>query len=164
MIDSKTIFKFLSTSQNRRGIALLIALGTMIVIFITGSLSIYMITRGLTVTSGQTRYETAYEAAVASLEIGKARAEYLNQHLTIPDTTEIIQVGKYTADLYVERTASVAVTMGGTAMKFARAIAGPGSTAATGSYRTYYIKAQSLGIAGEQVTLEIMQRYTILAE
>jgi hypothetical protein len=164
MIDSKTIFKFLSTSQNRRGIALLIALGTMIVIFITGSLSIYMITRGLTVTSGQTRYETAYEAAVASLEIGKARAEYLNQHLTIPDTTEIIQVGSYTADLYVERTASVAVTMGGTAMKFARAIAGPGSTASTGSYRTYYIKAQSLGVAGEQVTLEIMQRYTILAE
>lgn len=149
---------------NHRGIALLIALGTMIVILVIGSLAIYLITRGLTVTAGQTRYETAYEAAVASLEIGKARAEYLNQELDIPDTTDIISVGKYTCSLYVERTSSVAITMSGTAMKFARAISGPGSTPSTGSYRTYYILAQSRGGAGEQTMLEVLQRYTILAE
>lgn len=164
MVNLKRIYKIFNPQQNQRGIALIIALGTMIAIFIAGALSIYLTTRGVSITAGQTRYETAYEAAVASLEIGKARAAYLNQELTIVDTTDIIQVGSYTANIYVERTSSGAVTLGGTAMKFARAIAGPGSTAATGSYRTYYIRAQTLGGAGEQVTLEVMQRFTIMAE
>jgi hypothetical protein len=147
-----------------KGIALLVALGTMIVILIIGSLGVYLITRGLTVTSGQTRYETAYEAAVAALEIGKVRAEYMNTNLGIPDTTDVIQVGKYTDSIYVERTSSVAITISGTAMKFARAVSGPGATPSTGSYRTYYIRVQSAGVAGEQVMLEVLQRYTILAQ
>lgn len=155
--------KLPNLESSNKGIALIIALGTMIAIFIAGSLSIYLITRGVSVTAGQTRYETAYEAAVASLEIGKARAQYLNENLVINDTTDIVQVGGYTVNTHVERATAAAVTLGGTAMKFARAIAGPGSTAAVGSYRTYYIRAQSLGGAGEQVTLEVMQRYTIMA-
>ncbi len=147
-----------------KGIAMLVALGTMIVILIIGSLGIYIITRGLKVTAGQTRYETAYEAGVASLEIGLARAIYLNQNLQVPDTSEVIQVGKYECALHVERTSAVAITLSGTAMKFARAIAGPGSTPSTGSYRTYYISARAKGDAGEQVMLEVLQRYTILAQ
>lgn len=147
-----------------KGIALLVALGTMIVILIIGSLGVYIITRGLNVTGGQTRYETAYEAAVASLEIGLARATYLNQTLQIPDTTEVIQVGNYSCSLSVERTSATAITLSGTAMKFARAISGPGSTPSTGSYRTYYISARAEGVAGEQVMLEVLQRYTILAQ
>lgn len=156
--------KLPNLKSSNKGIALLIALGTMIVILIAGSLAVYMMTKGLSVTAGQTRYETAYESAVASLEIGKAYASYLNQNLNLPDTSVIVQVGNYTSAVHVERTATVALPMGGTALKFARAIAGPGSTAATGSYRTYYIRAQSLGVAGEQVTLEMVQRYTILAD
>ncbi|OPX18343.1 hypothetical protein BXT86_01690 [candidate division WOR-3 bacterium 4484_100] len=148
----------------QQGIALLVAIGTMIIILIIASLAIYLITRGMQVTAGQTRYETAYEAAVASLEIGKKRAEYLNQALDIADTSEVFNVGSYTTNLYVERTASVAITLSGTAMKFARAIAGPGATPATGSYRTYYIRAISTGRAGEQVALEVLQRYTIYTE
>ena len=147
-----------------KGIALLVALGTMIVILIIGSLGVYIITRGLNVTSGQTRYETAYEAAVASLEIGLARASYLNQALHIMDSTEVIQVGAYECSLQVERTSSGAITLSGTAMKFARAVSGPGSTPSTGSYRTYYISAHAKGHAGEQVLLEVLQRYTILAQ
>ena len=157
-MDKKLSFK------SNKGIALLVALGTMIVILIIGSLGVYIITRGLNVTGGQTRYETAYEAAVASLEIGLARATYLNQALQIPDTTEVIQVGAYECSLQVERTSAVAITLSGTAMKFARAISGPGSTPSTGSYRTYYISARSQGKAGEQVMLEVLQRYTILAQ
>jgi hypothetical protein len=147
-----------------KGIALLVALGTMIVILIIGSLGVYLITRGLKVTSGQTRYETAYEAAVASLEIGLARASYLNQNPSMSDTTELVQVGAYACSLHVRRTAAVAITLSGTAMKFARAISGPGSTPSTGSYRTYYINAHAKGHAGEQVMLEVLQRYTILAQ
>ncbi len=161
------ITSFLNITKNKekhKGIALLVALGTMIVILVIGSLSIYLITRGVNVTGGQTRYETAYEAAVASLEIGKARAAYLSQHTGIADTSEVIQIGNYRTDIHVERTSTVAMVLSGTAMKFARAIAGPGQTPSTGSYRTYYIRAQSLGISNEQVMLEILQRYTVFSQ
>ncbi len=147
--------------RNSKGIALLVALGTMIVILIVGALSIYVITRGLNVTEGQTRYETAYNAAVASLEVGMKRAEYIAKYPGISDTTEVIQVGAYTCSLTVERTSAAAMVLSGTAMKFARAIAGPGSTPSTGSYRTYYIMAKSVGKTNEQVMLEVLQRYTI---
>jgi hypothetical protein len=148
----------------KKGIALLVAIGTMIVIFIVGALAIYLTTRGLNITIGQTRYETAYEAAVASLEIGKARAEYLNKTMTVADTTETMQVGEYTSTLNVQRTATTAITLSGSALKFARAVADPGQTPSTGSYRTYYITTQSVGRSGEKVILEMLQRYTILAE
>jgi|GEM_PF-707417 len=166
----KNFFPNLVTSKlpnfnsSKRGIAMLVALGTMILILIIASLSIYIITRGLKVTAGQTRYETVYEAGVASLEIGLARAVYLNQNLQLPDTSEVIQVGSYECSLHVERTSAVAITLSGTAMKFARAISGPGSTPSTGSYRTYYISTRAKGKAGEQVMLEVLQRYTILAQ
>jgi hypothetical protein len=163
------ISKLLSTaycllSTPKRGIALLIALGAMIAILIIASLAIYLITRGLNVTAGQTRYETVYEAAVATIELGKARAKYLNTAMDISATTEVVQVGKYQSQLLVERTSSVAITLSGTALKFARAAAGPGSTPAYGSYRTYYIRAHTAGLDGEQAMLEVLQRYTILAE
>jgi hypothetical protein len=151
-------------SNNKRGIALLVALGTMIIILIIGALGVFLITRGLRVTAGQTRYETAYEAAIAAMEIGKARARYLNQNIVLADTTEVITVGDYSCSLYVERTSSVAITLSGSAMKFARAISGPGSTPSTGSYRTYYIQVQSTGAGGEQAMLEVLQRYTIYAQ
>jgi len=166
----KNFFPNLVTSKlpnfysSKKGIALLIALGTMILILIIGSLSIYLITKGINITAGQTRYETAYESAVASLEIGKARAGYLNMAFDIIDTSEVFQVGKYTINLDVERTSSGAITLSGMAQKFARAISGPGSTPSHGSYRTYYIKVQSVGRAGEQVALEVLQRYTIISE
>ncbi len=163
-IKIKSILNISKSKKKHKGIALLVALGTMIIILIIGSLSVYLITRGISVTSGQTRYETAYEAAVASLEIGKARAKYLSLHTGLADTSEVIQVGNYRTDLLVERTSTVAMVLSGTAMKFARAIAGPGQTPSTGSYRTYYIRAKSLGISNEQVMLEILQRYTVLAQ
>jgi len=154
-------------TKANKGIALLVALGTMIVILIIGSLAIYLITRGVRVTAGQTRYETAFEAATAALEIGKARAKYLNQELSIPDTSDAFMVGQYSAQTYVERTSFKAVGISGHAIKFARAAAGPGQTPAFGSYRTYYIRADAANTAssaGEQVMLEVLMRYTILQE
>ena len=156
----KNFFPNLVTSKlpnfnsSKKGIALLIALGTMILILIIGSLSIYLITKGINITAGQTRYETAYESAVASLEIVKARAGYLNMAFDIIDTSEVFQVGKYTVNLDVERTSSGAITLSGMAQKFARAISGPGSTPSHGSYRTYYIKVQSVGRAVNRLHLK----------
>jgi hypothetical protein len=150
-----------SIKNQRRGIALLVALGTMIVVFIIGSVALYFIIRGMNVTRGQARYETTYEAAVAALEIGKAKAESLNIFLTAPPLmVDTIQVGGYDAITTVERTSARVVTISGTAIKFARAIAGPGSTPASGSYRTYYINATIVGRGGERVGLEVLERFT----
>lgn len=147
-----------------RGIALLVAIGTMIVVLIIGSMALYIIIRGMNVTRGQARYETTYEAAVAALEIGKAKAESLNTHLTAPPyMTDTVRVGAYDATIVAERTSAQVITMSGTAIKFARAIAGPGATPASGSYRTYYVSATIVGRGGERVGVEILQRFTAQA-
>ncbi len=148
-------------NNKRKGIALLVALGTMIVILIVGSLVIYLIVRGLNVTSGQARYESVYDAAVAALEIGKAKAESLNTFLDAPPRdSSNIQLGPYNTIVTAERASVAAITMSGYAIKFARAVAGPGSTPASGSYRTYYVTATAIGRGGERVSFEILQRYT----
>ncbi len=157
--NRKSRIKMLGGYQ--KGIALVVALGTMIVVLIVGSLVIYLVVRGLNVTSGQARYEGAYEAAVAGLELGKAKAESLNTFLDAPpkDSSEI-KIGNYNVIVTAERTSATAITMSGTAIKFARAIAGPGATPASGSYRTYYVTATVIARGGERVGLEIIQRFS----
>lgn len=148
-------------AQGRRGVAMLVALGTMILILIVGSLVLFLVMRGLRVTHGQSRYETVYEASVAGLEMGKAKAESLNAFLDAPRVLrDTIQIGRYQVEVSAERTSATAITMSGTAIKFARAIAGPGSTPASGSYRTYYITATAIGRGGERVGLEILERFS----
>lgn len=150
--------------QQPRGIALLVAIGTMIIVLIIGSMALYVIIRGMNVTRGQARYETTYEAAIAALEIGKAKAESLNTYLTAPpEMTDTVRVGAYDAIIVAERTSAQVITMSGTAIKFARAIAGPGATPASGSYRTYYVSATIIGRGGERVGVEILQRFTAQA-
>ena len=147
--------------HNHRGIALLVAIGAMIVVLIVGSLALYVVVRGMRVTSGQTRYETTYEAAIAALEIGKAKAESLNTFLTAPPVMiDTVNVGGYEAIVVAERTSAQVITMSGSAIKFARAISGPGATPASGSYRTYYVSATVIGRSGERVGLEILERFT----
>jgi hypothetical protein len=146
----------------KKGIALLVALGTMIVVLIAGALTIYLVMRGLNVTGGQARYETVYEAALAGLEIGKAKAESLNTFLDAPPRdSSIIHLGQYDVIVTAERTSATVITMSGTAIKFARAVAGPGATPASGSYRTYYITATAVARGGERVGLEILERFTV---
>ena len=147
--------------KQERGIAMLVAIGTMIVVLIVGSMALYIIIRGMNVTRGQTRYETTYEAAVAALEIGKAKAESLNIYLSAPPRMEdTVTIGGYDAITIAERTSAQVITMSGTAIKFARAISGPGATPASGSYRTYYVSATVLGRSGERVGIEVLQRFT----
>ncbi len=159
----KKIPKYLKSKmpKTEKGIALLVALGTMIVVLVLGSLVIYLVVRGLNVTSGQLRYETVYEAAVAGLELSKAKAESVNIYLDAPPRdSSMINFGQYDVIVTAERTSATVITMSGTAIKFARAIAGPGATPASGSYRTYYITATAMGRGGERVGLEALQRFT----
>uniref|UniRef100_A0A7C4TCY0 Type 4 fimbrial biogenesis protein PilX N-terminal domain-containing protein n=1 Tax=candidate division WOR-3 bacterium TaxID=2052148 RepID=A0A7C4TCY0_UNCW3 len=153
--------------KGKRGIALLVALGTMIVLLIAGALVIYLIVRGLNLTRGQTQYETTYEAAIAALEMGKAEAARLNANSELPQSlTDSVQLGAGFSGTYsVQRTQRQVITMSGTAIKFARAIAGPGSTPASGSYRTYYITASAVNpVTQERVRLEAIERFTVEQE
>ncbi|MCK4940585.1 hypothetical protein KAS45_00690, partial [candidate division WOR-3 bacterium] len=98
--------------QQPRGIALLVAIGTMIIILIIGSIALYVIIRGMNVTRGQARYETTYEAVIAALEIGKAKAESLNTYLDAPSKmTDTVRVGAYDAITVAERTSAQVITM-----------------------------------------------------
>jgi Tfp pilus assembly protein PilX len=152
-------------AKNRKGIALLVALGTLIVIFIIGALGIYLVTRGLTVTGGQTRAENTLEACEAILEIGKSHAQKMNRDLTVGPITdqEINLISNYLCSLTVARVTDKAVTPPGEAQKFARAYRGIGASlgAAVGirTYKLYHIYANAIGRNGEKTAIDIVQRY-----
>jgi len=145
--------------KHRKGIALLVALGTMIIILILGSLVLFLIVRGLAITSGQARYETAYEAAVAALEVGKTEAEILNINPNAPPIVRNLNIGPYAATIRVSRASSQSFGAAGTAIKFARATLGPGGGGPSGYYRNFYVHATVVGQAGEQASLEAIQRF-----
>lgn len=152
-------------TRYKKGIALLIALGTMIVIFIIGALGIYLVTRGLSVTGGQIRAENTLEAAEAILEMGRSHALKMNRDLTVSPITdqEINIISNYTCNLSVARVTDKAVTPPGEAQKFARAYRGIGASlgAAVGirTYKLYHIYAQAIGRNGERTAIDVVQRY-----
>lgn len=141
-----------------KGIALLVALGTMIVILIIGALVLYLIVRGLGVTGGQTRYETVYEASVAALEIGKSDAKILNANASLPSIIKNVNIGNYNATIRVEPAGELSIGAAGTSEKFARATLGTGAGGAVSYCRDFYIQAEVVGQGGEQATIEAIQR------
>jgi Tfp pilus assembly protein PilX len=52
-----------SELSNHKGIALLVALGSMVLILIVTTIALYVVTRGLRVAGGQKRYQSAFEAS-----------------------------------------------------------------------------------------------------
>ena len=151
--------------KKRKGIALLVALGTMIVIFILGALGIYLVTRGLAVTGGQIRAENTLEAAEAILEIGRSHAMKMNRDLTVSPVQdeEINVISNYLCSLTVARVTDKAVAPPGEAQKFARAYRGIGASlgAAVGirTYKLYHIYASAVGRNGERTAIDVVQRY-----
>ncbi len=151
--------------KKNKGIALLVALGTMIVIFILGALGIYLVTRGLAVTGGQIRAENTLEAAEAILEIGRSHAMKMNRDLTVSpiQDEEINVISNYLCSLSVARVTDKAVAPPGEAQKFARAYRGIGASlgAAVGirTYKLYHIYAVAVGRNGEKTAIDLVQRY-----
>ncbi|MGQ9533849.1 MAG: hypothetical protein ACUVTF_01260 [bacterium] len=152
-------------TKNKKGIALLVALGTMIVIFIIGALGIYLVTRGLSVTGGQIRAENTLEAAEAILEMGRSHAMKMNRDLTVGPITDqpITLIANYVCSLSVARVTDKGIVPPGEAQKFARAYRGIGASlgAAVGirTYKLYHIYAQAIGRNGEKTAIDVVQRY-----
>ena len=146
--------------KSSKGIALLIALGTMILIFTIAALSIYLITRGLKVASGQQRYQSAFEACEGGIELGLAEVNRAFLAGVAPDTTNI-KIGKYTVRVIPDPL--YATHKDGSVIKFGRGYFGIGYGQSKGGANFYYrILAQSLGTGGERVTIELLQEKTIM--
>ncbi|MEO0129012.1 MAG: pilus assembly PilX N-terminal domain-containing protein [candidate division WOR-3 bacterium] len=145
-------FSYPKAPENK-GIALLVALGTMILILIIGSLAVYLVIRALNVTAGQKRYQTAFEACEGGLELGVLNAHKNFEAHNIVDTTFLQNIGNYRVHVYVRPL--FAATEAGAVIKFARGYFGAGQGLATGGASYYYkILAASCGPAGDSVTTE----------
>ncbi len=157
--------KRICQTKNSKGIALLVAIGSLIVIFIIGALGIYLVTRGLAVTGGQIRAENTLEAAEAIIEIGRSHAQKMNRDLTVGpiQDEELNIISAYVCSLSVARVTDKAVAPPGEAQKFARAYRGIGASlgAAVGirTYKLYHIYAQAIGRNGEKTAIDVVQRY-----
>ncbi len=137
----------------QKGIALLVALGTMVVLLIVGALAIYLVTRALNVTSGQVRYQSAFEACEGGLEIGVLRAHTGFEQHTIDSLYQQKNIGNYRVHIYVQPL--FAATEAGSVIKFARGYFGAGQGLAGGGASYYYkIVAASHGVSGDSVTTE----------
>ena len=148
-------------NSSHKGIALLIAMGTMILIFVIAALGIYIVTRGLNVSGGQQRYQSSFEACEGGLEIGMLKVDSAFTAGIDPSNYAGV-IGKY--NVTVNCQPLFAVMTSGAAVKFARGYFGVGQGISQGGVNLYYhIEANALarGVTGEQVTLEIEQKKVI---
>jgi hypothetical protein len=147
--------------SKNRGIALLVAMGTMILIFIVAALAIYLVTRGLNVAGGQKRYQSSFEACEGGLEIGMAKVDSAFSSGVDPSDFSGV-VGNYQVSVVTEPL--FAATVSGAAIKFARGYFGVGQGISQGGVSLYYhiqAAAQATGITQERVALEIEQKKVI---
>jgi hypothetical protein len=152
---------FIKLNNHRPGIALLVAIGTMLIILIVASLAIYLVTRAMNVTGGQKRYQTCFEAAEGGLDIGLSKVDSAFTHHTDP-TGYAGVVGKYNVTVTAEP--QFAATASGAAIKFARGYFGVGHGLAGGGVNLYYhvlSQAVALGTTGERVILELQQKKVV---
>jgi hypothetical protein len=153
--------KAYNLNSSKKGIALLIAMGTMILIFVIAALGIYIVTRGLNVSGGQQRYQSSFEACEGGLEIGMLKVDSAFAAGIDPSNYNGV-IGKY--NVTVDCQPLFAVMTSGAAVKFARGYFGVGQGISQGGVNLYYhIQANAVarGVTGEQVTLEIEQKKVI---
>ena len=155
------MFRALINSRQHKGIALIVALGTMILIFIVAALAIYLITRGLNVAGGQKRYQSTFEASEGGLEIGLANVESAFSSGADPDSF-VGRIGSY--NVTVTAQPLFRSTVAGAAIKYSRGYFGAGQGIAKGGVNLYYhIRSQAvaLGVSAEEVILECEQKKVV---
>jgi len=148
-------------NKHRPGIALLVAIGAMLIILIVASLALYLVTRAINVTGGQKRYQTCFEAAEGGLEIGMAKVDSAFSKQTDP-TGYTGVVGRY--NVTVSAAPLFASTASGAAIKFARGYFGVGHGIAGGGVNLFYhvlSQATAVGITSERSILELEQKKVV---
>lgn len=165
-MDKIPNIKNLSTAQlhncktAKKGIALLVAIGTMILILIIASLGVYLVVKGLNITGGQQRYQSALEACEGGIELGLAEVNRAFIARDDPDA-DTVSVGKFT--VYIFSDALFASTSAGSVIKFGRGYFGVGYGIQKGGINYYYrIRSQAVGGGGERVTIEVLQKKKLM--
>jgi hypothetical protein len=148
-----------SKLKDRPGIAMLIALGSMLVILIIGSLTIYFINKGINVAQSQKMYQSAFEACEGGIEIGIGKVDSAFSY-GVPPTSDTLNVGTFEVQIITKKL--FATTATGSAIKFARGYFGAGQGMSKGGVHLYYlVKANAIGGSGEQVVIEIEQKKSL---
>ncbi len=152
--------KSLAFTNNQKGIALLVALGSMVLILIITSIALYVVTRGLTIAGGQKRYQSAFEACEGGIELGLAEVNRAFLAGVDPDVGSM-NIGKFTVRVIPEPL--FATVAEGSVLKFSRGYFGIGHGMSRGGVNFYYrILAESEGTGGERVTIEVQQKKRIM--
>ena len=145
--------------KNQKGIALLVALGAMVLILIVTSVAMYVVTRGLNLSGGQKRYQSAFEACEGGIELGLAEVDRAFLASVDPDTS-LVNIGKFTVHVIPDPLFATAAE--GSVLKFSRGVFGVGHGMSRGGVNFYYrILAESKGAGGERVTIEVEQKKRI---
>ncbi len=148
------------TKLENKGIALLVALGSMVFILIIAAISMYVITRGLNVARGQRAYQSAFEACEGGIELGLAEVDKSFLARTDPDTSTL-NIHKFKVRVVPEPLFSM--TAEGSVLCFSRGYFGVGYGMSQGGTNFYYrILAESEGAGGERVILEVQQKKRIM--
>ena len=145
----------------KRGIALLVAIGTLILILIIAALGIYLAVKGLGITGGQKRYQVAFEACEGGLEIGLAKVDSAFSAGVDP-TDYDGTIGNYTVTVVTQPL--FATIISGSAIKYARGYSGIGQGISKGGVNLHYhilSQAISSGTTAERVRLEVEQKKVI---
>jgi hypothetical protein len=145
----------------KKGIALLVAIGTLILILIIAALGIYLAVKGLGITGGQKRYQVAFEACEGGLEIGLAKVDSAFSAGVDP-TDYDGNIGNYTVTVVTQPL--FATTVSGSAIKYARGYFSVGQGISKGGASLHYhilSQAISSGTTEERVRLEVEQRKVI---
>lgn len=149
-----------------RGIALLTALFSLVLILIVGSLSLFLVMRSMGVSTGQARYQSAFEATEGGVERGLAEVDEAFD----AERTDFV-VGTYSDALGPNQVFAITtrpqlistVTVTGGALDFARGYEGIGASIAKGGSMTcYIIPAEGTGPTSIKVDIDVSVKKTRL--
>ncbi len=139
-----------------RGIALLTALFSLVLILIVGSLALFLVMRSMGVSAGQARYQSTFEATEGAVEIGAASVDEDFQNEETSLLVDSIEQGLNIHYIKTVPKLLSTVTVAGGALDFARGYEGIGaSMAAGGSMTLYLIPAEGFGPTRIKVNIDV---------
>lgn len=147
----------------RRGIALLTALFSLVLILIIGSLALFLVVRSMSVSTGQARFQSTFEAAEGGIEIGMAQVDGAFDREETDFLVDSIEQDVNIHHIIAKSKLLSTVTVSGGALDFARGYEGIGASMAKGGAMTLYmIPSEGQGPTKIKVNLDVSVKKTRL--
>ncbi len=147
----------------KRGIALLTALFSLVLILIVGSLALFLVVRSMSVSTGQARYQSTFETTEGGIEIGMAQVDGAFDREETDFDLGVITQAVNVHSVKVNPGLLSTVTVAGGALDFARGYDGVGASIAKGGSMTIYlIPSEGQGPTKIKVNLDVSVKKTRL--